>query len=84
MRTFLSAVLLISAILCLLLVAIQDWKLRVGTKVVFSILFAMEVDLLINARIVELSGATKKRTDLNHSFQPRLDPLEYPLHHPLF
>lgn len=53
-----SAVLLIGAILCLLLVAGKSMHLRVGMIVLFTCLFALVVGLVTNARRAEIFGAT--------------------------
>ncbi len=56
--TILSAILLIGAIVCLLLIPNEKWKLRVGMRVLFTVLFAVVVGLLTNARRAELFGCT--------------------------
>jgi hypothetical protein len=55
---FLSAVLLIGAIVCLLLVASYSMALRVGMIVLFTGVFAGVVGLLTNARRPEIFGST--------------------------
>ena len=54
----LSAILLISAIVCLLLTSNRNVHLRVGMVVLFTCLFAIVVGLLTNARRAEIFGAT--------------------------
>jgi hypothetical protein len=56
--TLLSAVLLIGAIICLLLVSDRSMGLRVGMIVIFTCLFAAVVGLLTNARRAEIFGST--------------------------
>ena len=53
-----SAVLLVGAIVCLLLISNKSIHLRVGMIVVFTCLFAIVVGLLTNARRAEIFGAT--------------------------
>lgn len=53
-----SAILLVGAIACLLLVSDRSIKIRVGLIVVFTSLFALVVGLLTNARRAEIFGAT--------------------------
>ena len=53
-----SAVLLIGAIICLLLVMHKSMHLRVGMIVLFTCLFALVVGLITNARRAEIFGAT--------------------------
>ena len=53
-----SAILLIGAIVCLLLIANYSIRLRVGMIVLFTCLFALVVGLLTNARRAEIFGAT--------------------------
>jgi Flp pilus assembly protein TadB len=55
---FLSAVLLIGAIVCLLVVASYSMALRVGMIVLFTGMFAVVVGLLTNARRAEIFGST--------------------------
>jgi hypothetical protein len=55
---FLSAVLLMGAIVCLLLVASYSMGLRVGMIVLFTGMFAGVVGLLTNARRAEIFGST--------------------------
>ena len=55
---FLSAVLLIGAIVCLLLVASYSMALRVGMIVLFTGMFAGVVGLLTNARRAAIFGST--------------------------
>ena len=54
----LSAVLLIGAIVCLMLVSNKDIGIRVGFIVLFTCLFAAVVGLLTNARRAEIFGST--------------------------
>jgi hypothetical protein len=54
----LSAVLLIGAIMCLLLIANYSMGLRVGMIVLFTGMFAGIVGLLTNARRAEIFGST--------------------------
>lgn len=54
----LSAVLLIGAIVCLLLVSKQDVGISIAMIVLFTCLFAGEVGLLTNARRAEMFGST--------------------------
>ena len=56
--TIISAILLIGAIVCLLLLANYSIHLRVGMIVLFTCLFALVVGLLTNARRAEIFGAT--------------------------
>ena len=53
-----SAILLIGAIVCLLLVSDRSINVRVGLIVLFTSLFALVVGLLTNARRAEIFGAT--------------------------
>ena len=53
-----SAILLVGAIVCLLLVSDRSINLRVGLIVLFTSLFALVVGLLTNARRAEIFGAT--------------------------
>ena len=53
-----SAILLVGAIVCLLLVSDRSINLRVGMIVLFTSLFALVVGLLTNARRAEIFGAT--------------------------
>ena len=53
-----SAVLLIGAIVCLLLIADYSIHLRVGMIVLFTCLFAFVVGLFTNARRAEIFGAS--------------------------
>ena len=53
-----SAILLVGAIVCLMLVSDRSIKLRVGMIVLFTSLFALVVGLLTNARRAEIFGAT--------------------------
>lgn len=53
-----SAVLLLGAIVCLLLIPDQSNHLRVGMIIIFTCLFAVVVGLLTNARRAEIFGAT--------------------------
>lgn len=53
-----SAVLLIGAIICLLLVSDRSINIRVGLIVLFISLFALVVGLLTNAQKAEIFGAT--------------------------
>ena len=53
-----SAILLIGAIVCLLLVSDRSINIRVGLIVLFTSLFALVVGLLTNARRAEIFGAT--------------------------
>ncbi|KAF6228585.1 hypothetical protein HO173_011820 [Letharia columbiana] len=53
-----SAILLIGAIVCLLLVSDRSINIRVGLIVLFISLFALVVGLLTNARRAEIFGAT--------------------------
>ena len=55
---FLSAILLIGAIVCLTAVANQSTNMRVGMVVLFTCLFAAVVGLLTNARRAEIFGST--------------------------
>lgn len=55
---FLSAVLLIGAIVCLTAVADQSTSIRVGMIVLFTCFFAAVVGLLTNARRAEIFGST--------------------------
>ena len=55
---FASAILLIGAIVCLLLVADKRMHLRVEMIVLFTCLFALVVGLLTNARRAEIFGST--------------------------
>lgn len=55
---FTSAVLLVGAIVCLLLIANYSIHLRVGMIVLFTFLFALVVGLFTNARRAEIFGAT--------------------------
>ncbi|KAL8706383.1 MAG: hypothetical protein Q9201_000528 [Fulgogasparrea decipioides] len=55
---FFSAILLVGAIVCLLLVAKKNMHLRVGMIVLFTSLFALVVGLITNARRAEIFGAT--------------------------
>lgn len=54
----LSAVLLIGAVVCLLLVSKQSVGINVGMIVLFTCLFAGIVGLLTNARRAEIFGST--------------------------
>ena len=54
----LSAILLVGAIVCLLLISNRNVHLRVGMVVLFTCLFAIVVGLLTNARRAEIFGAT--------------------------
>lgn len=53
-----SAILLLGAIVCLLLLSDRSINLRVGMIVLFTSLFALVVGLLTNARRAEIFGAT--------------------------
>lgn len=53
-----SAILLIGAIVCLLLVSNKSLSLRVGMVVLFTSLFAGVVGLLTNARRAEIFGSS--------------------------
>ena len=53
-----SAILLIGAIVCLLLVSDRSINIRVALIVLFTSLFALVVGLLTNARRAEIFGAT--------------------------
>lgn len=53
-----SAILLLGAIVCLLLVADQSVNVRVGMIVIFTFLFALVIGLLTNARRTEIFVAT--------------------------
>ncbi|KAL8730387.1 MAG: hypothetical protein Q9181_004684 [Wetmoreana brouardii] len=55
---FFSAILLVGAIVCLLLIANKDMHLRVGMIVLFTCMFALVVGLITNARRAEIFGAT--------------------------
>lgn len=55
---FCSAILLLGAIVCLLLLADHSIHLRVGMIVLFTSLFALVVGLLTNARRAEIFGST--------------------------
>ena len=55
---FLSAILLIGAITCLVSIESQHTALRVGMIVLFTCLFAAVVGLLTNARRAEIFGST--------------------------
>lgn len=56
--TVVSAVLLIGAIICLLLVSDRSASVRVGMVVIFTSLFAAVVGFLTNARRAEVFGPT--------------------------
>jgi hypothetical protein len=58
LSVLLSAVLLIGAIVCLLLIANYSIGLRVGMIVLFTGMFAGIVGLLTNARRAEIFGST--------------------------
>ena len=53
-----SAILLVGAMVCLMLVSDRSIKLRVGMIVLFTSLFALVVGFLTNARRAEIFGAT--------------------------
>ncbi len=53
-----SAILLVGAIACLLLLSDRSINVRVGMIVLFTSLFAFVVGLLTNARRAEIFGAT--------------------------
>lgn len=53
-----SAILLLGAIVCLLLVADQSVNVKVGMIVIFTSLFALVIGLLTNARRAEIFVAT--------------------------
>ena len=53
-----SAILLVGAIVCLMLISDRSINLRVGMIVLFTSLFALVVGLLTNARRAEIFGAT--------------------------
>jgi len=55
---FLSAILLIGAIVCLLSISKTNVKLQIGMILLFTTLFAAVVGLLTNARKAELFGCT--------------------------
>ncbi|CAD6583930.1 MAG: hypothetical protein ASARMPRED_001551 [Alectoria sarmentosa] len=55
---FLSAILLLGAIVCLTAVSNQSTSVRVGMIVLFTCLFAAVVGLLTNARRAEIFGST--------------------------
>ena len=55
---FFSAILLIGAIVCLLLLSDRSMNLRVGMIVLFTSLFALVVGLLTNARRADIFAAT--------------------------
>lgn len=55
---FLSAILLIGAIVCLTAVSNQSTSIRIGMIVLFTCLFAAVVGLLTNARRAEIFGST--------------------------
>ena len=55
---FSSAILLVGAIVCLMLVANRGINVRVGMIMLFTSLFALVVGLLTNARRAEIFGAT--------------------------
>jgi hypothetical protein len=55
---FMSAILLIGAIVCLMLVAKESIALRIGMIVLFTSLFAGVVGLLTNSRRAEIFGST--------------------------
>ncbi|KAL9069730.1 MAG: hypothetical protein Q9161_005315 [Pseudevernia consocians] len=55
---FLSAILLIGAIVCLTAVSNQSTSVRIGMIVLFTCLFAAVVGLLTNARRAEIFGST--------------------------
>ena len=55
---FLSAILLIGAIVCLLLISDRGIGLRVGMIVLFTCLFAGVVKILTNAQRAEIFGST--------------------------
>lgn len=55
---FLSAILLIGAIVCLNAVSNQSTSIRMGMIVLFTCLFAAVVGLLTNARRAEIFGST--------------------------
>ena len=56
--TILSAILLIGAIVCLLLIRKRSIGLRIGMIVLFTCLFAAVVGLLTNARRAEIFVST--------------------------
>jgi hypothetical protein len=58
---FLSAVLLIGAIVCLLLVSNHSMAFRVGIIVMFTSLFAVVVGLLTNARRAEILDLLQRK-----------------------
>ena len=53
-----SAILLVGAIVCLMLVSDRSINVRVGMIVLFTSLFALVVGLLTNARRAEIFGAS--------------------------
>ena len=53
-----SAILLVGAIVCLMLVSDRSINVRVGMIVLFTSLFALVVGFLTNARRAEIFGAT--------------------------
>ena len=55
---FLSAVLLIGAIVCLTLTSNSSMGINIGMIVLFTCLFAIVVGLLTNARRAEIFGST--------------------------
>lgn len=55
---FLSGLLLVGAIVCLMLVSDRSLRLRVGIIVLFTLLFAGVVGLLTNARRAEIFGSS--------------------------
>ena len=55
---FLSAVLLIGAIVCLTLTSNSNMGINIGMIVLFTCLFAIVVGLLTNARRAEIFGST--------------------------
>lgn len=55
---FLSAFLLIGAIVCLVLVERKSRTLRIGVIVIFTTTFAAVVGMLTNARRSEVFGST--------------------------
>lgn len=64
---FLSAVLLIGAIVCLMLTSNSSMSVIIGMIVLFTCLFAVVIGLLTNARRAEIFGSTAASVFLRQS-----------------
>jgi hypothetical protein len=58
MSVIFSGILLLGAMACLSLISNRSWKLRLGMVALFTLLFAVVVGLLTNARRAEIFGST--------------------------